>query len=45
MPKKYEISKEAQVLLRLLRIALGTEPMAAEGMPVKPFPQEITGRM
>ena len=31
MPKKYEISNEAQVLLRLLRIALGTEPMSAGG--------------
>lgn len=31
MSKKYEISTEAQVLLKLLRIALGTEPMAAEG--------------
>ncbi len=31
MSKKYEISTEAQVLLKLLRIALGTEPMAADG--------------
>lgn len=44
MLKKYEISIEAQVLLRLLRIALGTEPMAADGTPVEPFPQEINWR-
>ena len=31
MPKKYEISTEAQVLLKLLRIALGTEPIGADG--------------
>ena len=44
MPKKYEISKEAQVLLKLLRIALGTEPMASDGRPVEPFPQAIDWR-
>lgn len=41
MSMEYEISTEAQVLLKLLRIALGTEPMAADGRPVEPFSQEI----
>lgn len=44
MPSKYEISTEAQVLLKLLRIALGTEPMASNGKPVEPFPQAIDWR-
>ena len=44
MSKKYEISTEAQVLLKLLRIALGTEPMGADGTPVEPFPQAIDWR-
>ena len=41
MPSKYEISAEAQVLLKLLRIALGTEPMSSDCRPVEPFPQTI----
>ena len=41
MSKKYEISKEAQVLLRLLRIALGTEPTAEDGKRAELFPENI----
>lgn len=41
MPKKYEISTEAQVLLKLLRIALGTEPLKEDGTPVEPFPEGV----
>lgn len=32
------------MLLRLLRIALGTERVAADGRPVEPFPQDINWR-
>lgn len=32
------------MLLKLLRIALGTEPMASNGKPVEPFPQAIDWR-
>lgn len=35
------VSKEAQVLLKLLRIALRTEPMQYFGDPVEPFPMDI----
>lgn len=41
MPKKYEISTEAQVLLKLLRLALSTEPLKADGSPVEPFPDNV----
>jgi len=39
--KKPNISKEAQVLLKLLRIALGTEPRKYFGEVVEPFPEGI----
>lgn len=41
MSPKHTISTEAQVLLRLLRIALGTEPMTADGSLIEPFPPSI----
>lgn len=41
MSSKYTISTEAQVLLKLLRLALGTEPLKADGSPVEPFPPSI----
>ena len=44
MPTKLTISIEAQILMKLLRIALGTEPMAADGRPMEPFPSDINWR-
>lgn len=41
MSKKPTISKEAQVLLKLLRIALGTEPRMYFGELVNPFPDDV----
>lgn len=41
MSAKYTISTEAQVLLKLLRIALGTEPLKEDGTPVEPFPEGV----
>jgi len=41
MSKQPTISKEAQVLLKLLRLSLGTEPMKYFGEPIKAFPEEI----
>ena len=38
------MSTEAQVLLKLLRIALGTEPVAEDGRPLEPFPKNIDWR-
>lgn len=44
MSKKYEISREAQVLLKLLRIALSTEPTAEDGKRSELFPENIDWR-
>lgn len=41
MFKNPVITKEAQVLLKLLRLALGTEPRMYFGEPVEPFPESI----
>jgi len=41
MVKKLIISKEVQVLIKLLRIALGTEPRKYFGEVVEPFPEGI----
>ena len=44
MSKEYEISTEAQVLLKLLRIALSTEPTAEDGKRSELFPENIDWR-
>lgn len=41
MSKQLILSKEYQVLLRLLRLAIGTEPRRYFGEPVEPFPDDI----
>jgi len=35
------ISQDYDILLKLLRIALGTEPLDAQGQPKEPFPAEV----
>lgn len=41
MSSTHTISTEAQVLLKLLRLALGTEPLKADDSPVEPFPERV----